>query len=389
MASIYVSYKSEDEAFVADVLDRLKAQHQIFVDFLMPAGVDWRSHLQGRLREAEIFLVFVSAFTAGSDYQNTEIGAARFSSAFVDQKLILPIVIDPVPIPRPLADIDALTIANRDPDQTAAAILQQIEHRVRQVRLFISHAHKDRDLAARLVDALRANLVVPDGALRCTSVPGYQLDLGTMAPDVLRRELGSSACVVALLTPHSVGTEWVLFELGAAWANARKAIPLLVGGVTDKDIPGPFRGAAGGNLSVLNTVNLLISQLGQMLGWQQSLDLVALNKRQELAEYAAQVTFTTDPVRAELNASFTAKWARIGDKQRSILQHLTKKTKGGGTIAQEDAEAAFANLSGGVYYRLEQLRLLGFLERTMQTGTTAGPSYVWGLAPAYRDEING
>jgi hypothetical protein len=183
IASIYVSYKSQDEPFVAQVLDRLKPRHQLFVDFLMPAGVDWRAHLQGRLREAEIFLVFVSKRTAASDYQNAEIGAARFSSAFVDQKLILPIVIDPVPMPRPLADIDAVIVANRDPDQTAAAILGEIERRVPQVRLFISHAHKDSDLAKHLVEALTANLDVPKGALRCTSVLGYQLDLGSMAPD--------------------------------------------------------------------------------------------------------------------------------------------------------------------------------------------------------------
>lgn len=389
MASIYVSYKREDVDFVAAVLDRLKPRHRLFVDFLMEASVEWRAHLQGRLLEAEIFLVFVSPHTATSDHQNAEIGAARFCAAFVDQKMILPVVIDAVPIPRLLADIDALVLARRDPDEAAAAILEEIEHRVPRVRLFISHAHKDQDLAGRLVDTLTANLEVPKGALRCTSVPGYQLELGAMAPDVLRRELGSSACVVALLTPHSVGTEWVLFELGAAWANAKMAIPLLAGGVAAKDIPGPFRGAAGGDLQSAVTVDQLIDQLERVLGWPQRHDLAARHKRYELAEYAAQKTFAQDPARAELNASFTAKRARIGSRQGALLDYLTKKTRSGGSIAQEEIEAAFPNLPGGVYYRLEQLRLLGFLERAMQSGTTAGPGYAWQLSPAYREEVNG
>src|SRR5688572_21577538 len=56
------------------------------------------------------------------------------------------------------------------------------------VKLFISHAHRDVEIAEQLVTALELAMDVPDGAIRCTSVPGYKLDLGSMAPDVLRRE---------------------------------------------------------------------------------------------------------------------------------------------------------------------------------------------------------
>jgi predicted dithiol-disulfide oxidoreductase (DUF899 family) len=51
-------------------------------------------------------------------------------------------------------------------------------------------------------EVVTSNLNVPKGELRCTSVPGYQLDLGAMASDALRRELGSARAVVALLTPE-------------------------------------------------------------------------------------------------------------------------------------------------------------------------------------------
>ncbi len=154
---------------------------------------------------------------------------------------------------------------------------------------------------------------MPAGALRCTSVPGYQLDLGAMAPDVLRRELGSAACVLAVLTPNSLANDWVLFELGAAWANAKLSIPLLAGGLQDKDIPGPFRGAAGGQLSTPATLDRMVDQLEKLLGWPQRNDLSARNKRYELVKYLETKTFARDPVETELKAGFAAKRSRIGD----------------------------------------------------------------------------
>src|SRR3954454_3086519 len=98
------------------------------------------------------------------------------------------------------------------------------------IRLFISHAHRDVDIAQRLVTALDEAMAVPNGAIRCTSLPGYKLDLGAMPPDVLRKELASADCVVAILTPYSLASQWVLFELGATWSQAKQVIPLLGGG---------------------------------------------------------------------------------------------------------------------------------------------------------------
>lgn len=245
MARVFVSYRSTDQAFVRAVMSKLEPRHEILIDYNIPVGADWRGHQLEALRKAEVFLVFVSQGTAESDFQNAEIGVARFSSAFLDGKLIIPALIDRVALPRPLDDLDRLDLQHRDVDLAAQEIDDAIARRTRRVRLFISHAHADSVLAARFVDTLEAAFAIPPGALRCTSVPGYQLDIGTMAADALRRELGAAACVVALLTPNSIGNDWVLFELGATWVNAVAVIPLLAGGLQNKDLPGALRGAAG------------------------------------------------------------------------------------------------------------------------------------------------
>jgi Transposase zinc-binding domain/TIR domain len=338
-------------------------------------------------RASEVFLVFVSRGTRNSDFQNAEIGSARLCSKFLDGKLIVPVVIDDVEVPRPIADLDCLLASHRDPVESANEIDEAIKRRVPRVRLLISHSHRDEDLASRLVDVITSGLHVPAGELRCTSVPGYQLDLGTMAPEALRRELGSAASVVAILTPNSLSAEWVLFELGSAWANAKVAIPLLVGGLADKDIPGPFRGAAGGRLDPAVTLDHLIDQLEKGLGWPQRTDLPARKKRYDLVEYVKSKTFPRDPIEEESKASFAAKRVRISANQGKVLDYITAKQGTRSHIPQDELAKKFTDLETSFYYRLEQLRLLGFVER-ITTGELHGdPAYGWRLSDRYRREV--
>jgi hypothetical protein len=387
MAVVYVSYRSTEETFVRAVMARLEARHDIRIDYKVPAGVDWRSHQLEDLRTADVFLLFVSKETRTSDFQNSEMGGARFCQTYIDGKALIPVLIDPVEPPRPLAHLDCLDLSRRDPDDAARQIEDQISRRARRIRLFVSHAHRDADVAGKLVDVLTANLEVPDGELRCTSVPGYQLELGTMAPDVLRRELGSALCVIALLTPHSLGNDWVLFELGSAWANAKAAIPLLAGGLEDRDIPGPLRGAAGGQLNQPGTLDRLLDQLGRTLGWRARPGLVASGKRNDFVEFMRNKTFGADPAEADLKATFTAKRTRIGARQGLLLDYLTSNLKGRPYLSLNDLTDRVAGGGNELFYRLEQLRLLGFVARIDLGEVDGDPTFGWTLSERYRRDI--
>jgi hypothetical protein len=307
---------------------------------------------------------------------------------YVDGKTLIPALIDRIEPPRPLANLDCLDLSDRDVEAAVRDIDDAIESRTRRIRLFISHAHRDSDIARGLVDVITSNLDVPEGQLRCTSVPGYQLDLGTMAPEVLRRELGSALCVVALLTPNSLGNDWVLFELGAAWANVKVSIPLLAGGPEDKDIPGPLRGAAGGQLTAPGTLDRLLDQLERTLGWTPRLGPIGYGKRHEFGDSLRTKTFTQDVGGGELKASFAAKLARIGPRQGLLLDHLSKKAKGRPCVALD--ELAAGNIAGSgneLYYRLEQLRLLGFVSKVTLGEADGTPTFGWTLSETYRREI--
>jgi hypothetical protein len=368
-------------------MTKLEARHDIRIDYKMPAGVDWRSHQLEDLRTADVFLLFVSKDTRTSDFQNAEMGGARFCQAYLDGKAVIPALIDPVDPPRPLAHLDCLDLSRRDPDDAARQIEDEISRRAPRVRLFVSHAHLDHDVAGRLVDVITTNLDVPDGELRCTSVSGYQLDLGAMAPDVLRRELGSAVCVVALLTPHSLENEWVLFELGAAWANVKASIPLLAGGLEDKDIPGPFRGAAGGQLDQPGTLDRLLDQLERTLGWRARSGLGPRSKRHDFVEFMRSKTFEPDPADADLGATFSAKRARIGPRQGQLLDYITNNIRGRRHLSLADLTDRVAGGGNELYYRLEQLRLLGFVNRVDLGEVDGEPTFGWTLSERYRRDI--
>jgi hypothetical protein len=62
------------------------------------------------------------------------------------------------------------------------------------VEVFISHAHEDREIAQRLVRVVELGLQVPDDAIRCTSVPGYDFTPGTDFNQALKDELTGASC---------------------------------------------------------------------------------------------------------------------------------------------------------------------------------------------------
>ena len=109
------------------------------------------------------------------------------------------------------------------------------------IKIFISHAGSDAKLTEALIRLVEAGLEVPEGAIRCTSVPGYKLEGGDSSAEVLRNNLSECSVVLGLLTRSGLGSSYVLMELGAAWGFSKAAVPLLAPGVPFAELPGPFK----------------------------------------------------------------------------------------------------------------------------------------------------
>ena len=108
-------------------------------------------------------------------------------------------------------------------------------------RIFISHSHSDEAIAKELVDYLRAALTVIDVDIRCTSVVGHKLAPGTHIENQLKEDIDGDIALIGLLTKNGLHSQWVLFELGAAWGKGKRVIPILGPGVKHKDLPGPLK----------------------------------------------------------------------------------------------------------------------------------------------------
>jgi hypothetical protein len=144
---------------------------------------------------------------------------------------------------------------------------------VGDIRLFVSHSHKDHKIASGLVDLIETALV-RDGRILCTSHPnqkdyGYP-DLNRInVSDHLRDHLSEASCVVTLLTPYSLESAWCMFELGGAWALATKTYPLIAGGLTKAHLRAALHGKCFGKLDDPQDLRRLLLNLSMRLRWDQ------------------------------------------------------------------------------------------------------------------------
>ena len=112
--------------------------------------------------------------------------------------------------------------------------------------VFISHSSKDADLALALIDLLKGALGLTADKIRCSSVDGYRLPVGINTEGKLREEVNAAKIVVGLITPNSLSSYYVMFELGARWGANLFVAPLLAG-VKPNELSGP--------LSLLNALS--------------------------------------------------------------------------------------------------------------------------------------
>jgi hypothetical protein len=108
-----------------------------------------------------------------------------------------------------------------------------------RILVFISHSSKDADLALALIELLKAGLGLLSDQIRCSSVDGYRLPVGVNTEAKLRGEVNEASVVIGLITPSSLSSAFVMFELGARWGANRFLAPLLAG-VKPADLSGPL-----------------------------------------------------------------------------------------------------------------------------------------------------
>jgi hypothetical protein len=134
-----------------------------------------------------------------------------------------------------------------------------------ELTLFISHSAADAPVAKVLISLFEKSLKISARAIRCTSVDGYRLPAGVDTNDALRTEVFDAKLFIALLTPTSLSSTYVLFELGARWGARRPFFPVLASGATTSDLRAPLNGLNALSASVPDQVRQLVEDAAEAL----------------------------------------------------------------------------------------------------------------------------
>ena len=133
------------------------------------------------------------------------------------------------------------------------------------IKVFISHSSSDVGIAKGLIDLLQKALHLTSDEIRCTSVDGFRMPGGASIDDTLRAEVHNADVLIGLVTPRSLASAYVTFELGARWGAERPMIPLLAYGVTAGDLDEPLGGINALDSSQEGQVHQLVEDLARIL----------------------------------------------------------------------------------------------------------------------------
>src|SRR5262245_66096560 len=117
-ARIFISYKrvEPDISVAREVFEALSQQHDVFIDQIIPVGVRWGERIETEIRQADVFIVFLSADSIGSEMVVAEISTAyQLTKSHVGRPIILPIRLAyRAPFPYPLsASSDPINLSFR------------------------------------------------------------------------------------------------------------------------------------------------------------------------------------------------------------------------------------------------------------------------------------
>jgi len=209
----------------------------------MPAG-RWEQQLLRGLHTADAFICFLTPSGMGSSWVIAQTGMA-ISREYMRNMLVLPVCRqDEIPNFVSAFHCFWLLGSGHAAIRKLAADLHsaiKTHSEAQPPRIFISHRHKDVRVARELIALLRSAFHMATRDIRCTSVPGYKLAVGSQSSDSLQTDLRGAEIVMGLIGPDTSESDYVLFEIGASWGLRKPTFPLRIHGATFRQVPEVLR----------------------------------------------------------------------------------------------------------------------------------------------------
>jgi len=133
-------------------------------------------------------------------------------------------------------------------------------------KLFLSHAYADKAYATKFMDTiLIQGSRLPSERILMTSLRETGIPTGKNLFEVLRHTAADSPLVVALISPTYLTRPTCLAELGAAWVK-EALFPIMIGGITRKDLDGVLQGIIIENFNDEDTLDELHGTINREFG---------------------------------------------------------------------------------------------------------------------------
>jgi hypothetical protein len=297
MATILLLYHSNDRNY-ADALERALSDkgHDVrrrAADTF--SGDEWRRALQDELPSSDAGILLITESFLRLNHLTAETGAVEALS--LERGLfVVPVIVGGLPTPKFLQHLDDLTVRVGSPREFSdkhSAIVHAFEAYFSTLgghypRVFISHRHKDEDVATALVRLLEAAFYIERADIRCTSVHPYRLPPGERTAERVRNEIRRARVVLGILTPDTKDSSYVLLELGASWGQEVASWPLLAKGATVTDVPSPISDVQVLRLEDERECHQLIDDLPELTGLKRRVGVGAhvAERIKELAKAA-------------------------------------------------------------------------------------------------------
>lgn len=133
-------------------------------------------------------------------------------------------------------------------------------------KVFLSHSSEDSTVVAQFVHLLEDGIGLERTEIRCSSLPGYGLPLGSPFRDAIRDDIEAADAVLALVSPSFIKSAYCMGEVGIAWGLRKHLIPLLLPTVTPGDIRGPLDSLLVSNVADTGALDTLWEELSEQGG---------------------------------------------------------------------------------------------------------------------------
>ena len=178
------------------------------------------------------------------------------------------------------------------------------------------------ELVSALVSLLQKAMRLSSDEILCSSLDGYRLPAGVSTNETLRIEVHESELLVGLITPNSLRSLYVAFELGARWGSDRPMIPLLASGIFPEDLEGPLAGINALRCDNDSQVNQLIEEASSHLGISPEKSSSLVNEVKGLVQLSNAQSTSVDDLRIDNPNS------PLSRKEQEILLLATRNEEG-------------------------------------------------------------